>query len=164
LQALKQNWVVAVRHDEMSRGETWIHSGADEVRDFVQAREREWRWWENAQVRRPLVSLVAVRPEDEFEVARPAQGVALRVRCAWKNTPQGMPQTPLAEFVALTVDGVEVTPTLVERKRPNGSGLADRYHLFAVPAGAGGAAGTRTASVVVREIATKREVTQAVRF
>ena len=164
LEALKQNWVVAVRHDEMSRGETWMHSGSDEVRDFMRAREREWRWWENASVRRPLVSLVAVRPEDEFEVARPAQGVALRVRCAWKNTAQGMPQTPLAEFVKLTVDGAEVTPTLVERKRPNGSGLADRYHLFAVPAGPGGAAGTRTASVVVREIATKREVTQAVRF
>ena len=81
-----------------------------------------------------------------------AQGVALRVRCAWKNTPQGMPQTPLAEFVKLTVDSVDVTPTLVEKKRTNGSGLADRYHLYAVPENASG--GARTATAVVREIAS----------
>jgi len=164
LNALKQNWVVAVRHDEVSRGETWMHSGSDEVRDFVKATEHDWRWWENSNVERPLVSLVALRPEDEFEVARPTKGVALRVRCAWKNTAQGMPQTPLAEFVKLAVEGTEVAPALVERKRPNGSGLADRYHLFAVPESVGGAVGRRTAVVVVREIATKREVTQTVRF
>ena len=164
LNALKQNWVVAVRHDEVSRGETWMHSGSDEVRDFVKSRENAWRWWENSNVERPLVSLVALRPDDELEVARPSKGVALRVRCAWKNTPQGMPQTPLAEFLKLTVDGAEVAPTLVERKRPNGSGLADRYHLYAVPEAAGGAAGTRTATVLVRENATMRAVTQTVRF
>ena len=163
LNALKQNWVVAVRHDDASRGETWMHSGSDEVRDFVKAREAQWRWWENPRVERPLVSLVVLRPEDEFEVARPATGVALRVRCAWKNTPQGMPQTPLADFVQLTVDGAEVGPTLVERKRPNGTGLADRYHLFALPAGAGRGA-ERTATVVVRERATQREVTRTIRF
>ena len=148
----------------MSRGETWMHSGSDEVRDFVQARESDWRWWsgDQAKAHRPLVSLVALRPEDELEVGRPTQGVALRARCAWKNTPQGMPQTPLAEFVMLTVDSVDVTPTLVEKKRTNGSGLADRYHLYAVPENASG--GARTATAVVREIATNREVTMPVRF
>ncbi len=167
LNALEQNWVVAVRHDEASRGETWMHSGSDEVRDFVAARESEWRWWsgESGKAYRPMVSLVALRPEDEFEAGRPDKGVALRVRCAWKNTPQGMPQAPLAEFVRLMVDGVEVAPTLVEKKRPNGNGLADRYHLYAVPESAsGGAAGPRTAAAVVREIATQREVTMPVRF
>ncbi len=167
LKALKENWVVAVRHDDVSRGETWMHSGSDEVRDYVQVREREWRWWggESGKAQRPMGSLVVLRPDDEFEVGRPAEGVALRVRCAWKNTAQGMPQTPLAEFVRLTVDGAEVTPTLVEKKRPNGNGLADRYHLYAVPERAsGGAAGVRTATAVVREIATKREVTIPVRF
>lgn len=164
LKALEENWVVAVRHDDVSRGETWMHSGSDEVRDFVQAREGGWRWWQNERVQRPLVSLVALRPEDEFEVGRPAQGVALRVRCAWKNTPQGMPQTPLAEFVKLMVDGAEVAPTLVERKRPNGNGLADRYHLFVLPESASAIAAKHTATVVAREIATKREVTRTVRF
>jgi hypothetical protein len=167
LKALKENWVVAVRHDEMSRGETWMHSGSDEVRDFVQARESEWRWWggELGRAHRPMGSLVALRPEDEFEVGRPEKGVTLRVRCAWKNTAQGMPQTPLAEFVKLTVDGGEVTPTLVEKQRPNGNGLADRHHLYAVPERASvGVVGARKATAVVREIATRREVTMPVRF
>jgi hypothetical protein len=79
-----------------------------------------------------------------------------------------MPQTPLSELVTLLVNGADVLPTLVERKRPNGNGLADRYHLYVLPEGAGGGAGgktgTRTATVVAREIVTKREVTQKVRF
>lgn len=161
LNALKQNWVVAVRHDDVSRGETWMHSGSDEVRDFVRARESDWRWWENAKVSRPLVSLVALRPDDEFEVARPAKGVALRVRCAWKNTPQGLPQTPLAEFVRLTVDGIDVAPKLVERKRPNGNGLADHYYLHALP---DEETRTHRAIVVVREIASGRVSTHEIEF
>jgi len=75
-----------------------------------------------------------------------------------------MPQTPLAEFVKLRVGGADVPPTLVERKRPNGNGLADRYHLYVLPEVADGKTGTRTATVVAREIVTKREVTQTVRF
>lgn len=161
LNALKQNWTVAVRHDDVSRGETWMHSGSEEVRDFVRARETEWRWWENPARERPLVSLVALGPASEFEVARPTKGAALRVRCAWKNTAQGMPQTPLAEFVKLTVDGAAAAPSLVERKRPNGTGLADHYHLLELPELA---AGPHTATVVARELRTKREVARTVTF
>lgn len=161
LKALQEHWVVAVRHDEMSRGETWTHSSSKQVLDHVLAREKEWRWWDQSAAKRPLVSLVALRPDDELEVGRPVKGVALRVRCAWKNTPQGFPQTPLSEFVRLTVDGADVTPTLVEKKRPNGTGLADCYRLHAMPELAGG---KHAATVVVREIATGREAVQTVEF
>lgn len=161
LNALKQNWTVAVRHDDVSRGKTWMHSGSPEVLELVRAREREWRWWDGGPAQRPLVSLVALRPEDTFDVARPAKGIALRVRCAWKNTAQGMPQTPLAEFVKLVVDGAEVAPSLVERKRPNGAGLADRYHLYALPERA---AGPHAATVTVKSLADGRLVEQSIAF
>lgn len=161
LNALKENWVVAVRHDEVSRGETWTHGGSKEVVDFVLARERAWRWWGESTAKRPLVSLVVLRAEDDLEVAKPAKGVALRVRCAWKNTPQGLPQTAISEFVKLTVDGVAVTPSLVEKKRPNGNGLSDRYHLHAMPEVA---PGDHTATVVVRDLAGGRESAQTVEF
>jgi prenyltransferase beta subunit len=161
LTALRQNWVVAVRHDDVSKQKTWMHSGSDEVRDLVRDREGEWRWWDNPAMARPLVSLVAIKPEDEHEVAKPAKGVALRVRCAWKNTAQGMPQTPLSEFVKLTVDGKDVVPSLVERKRPNGTGLADHYHLLALP---DVPPGNHTATVVAKVLATGREVTSTVQF
>jgi hypothetical protein len=161
LRALKENWVVAVRHDEVSRGETWMHGGSPEVLEFVRSREADWRWWNGAEARRPVVSLVALTPADTFEVARPDRGVALRVRCAWTNTGQGLPARPIAEFVRLDLDGAEVHPVLVETPRQNASGLADHYHLLALP---DLAAGPHTATVIARELEGGREVRQTVAF
>jgi hypothetical protein len=161
LHALDRNWVVAVRHDAVSRNETWMHGGSAEVLDFVRAREAAWRWWEPAAVSRPLLSLVALTPADTFEAARPESGVALRVRCAWTNTGQGLPATPLAELVRLDLDDTVVEPVLVTRPRPNGSGLVDHYHVLALPALP---AGRHEATAVAREMATGREVRQTIAF
>ncbi len=161
LEALRTHRVAAVRHDAVSRGETWIHAGTDEVLAAVRASEATWRWWDNPAARRPLVSLVALTPADTLETARPETGVALRVRCAWRNTAQGMPQTPLAEFVALSIDGASVAPSLVERPRPKGEGLADHYHLFAR---ADFAPGRHAAVATVRDLATGRTETARVEF
>ena len=160
LNALKQNWVVAIRRDQWTAGKTWMHSGSREVLEFVRAREDEWRWWDSTEIHRPLVSLVAVRPSDEFEVARPEQGITLRIRCAWENTPQGLLKQPLAEFVGLVVDGEAAAPALVARKRPNGL-LDDHYHHWHWPAPA---PGKHTAKVIVREVATKMEIAQTLEF
>lgn len=161
LNALKQNWTVAVRRDGWTKGKTWMHSCSDEVRDFVRARETAWRWWDNPAIARPMVSLVAVTPADEFEAGRPERGVTLRMRCAWENTPQGLLKAPLAEFVSLTVDDRPVKPMLVERKRPNG--LWDEHaHHYAMPESA--APGRHTATVVVRVLATGAEAERTVEF
>lgn len=154
LNALKRNWVVPIRRDQWSGGQTWMHSGSRQVLEVVRAHERDWRWWDNEEIRRPLVSMVAVRPGDEFEVARPDKGVTLRIRCAWTNTPQGLLKQPLAEFVKLTLDGKEVSPTLVANKRPNGPLLTDHYHRLDLP---NPAPGKHTATVVARVLATGQE-------
>lgn len=108
-----------------------MHSGSDQFLEFVKRCERDWRWWGQAPaVRRPLCSLVALTPSDDFEVARAENGVALRLRCAWTNTEGGMPNSPLAESVRLEVDGQTVQTELVQTKGANGEGLADRYHLW----------------------------------
>jgi hypothetical protein len=160
LDALKENRVVAIRHDQWSGGKTWMHAASREVMEFVRARERDWRWWDNADIHRPLVSLVAVRPEDEFETARPGRGVTLRIRCAWENTPQGLLKQPLAEFVKLFVDDKEVIPTVVSQKRPNGPLLDDHYHHVHFSA----LTGKHTATVVARVIATQAEVRRTLEF
>ena len=160
LNALKNNWVVPVRHDQWSGGKTWLHAGSREVLDFVRARERDWRWWDNPDIQRPLVSIVAVRPEDEFETARPDKGVTLRIRCAWENSPQGLLKQPITEFVKLTVDGEEIVPSLVGRERPNGL-FDDHYYHAPLP---GLKPGPHTAQVVARVIATKEELKRSVRF
>ncbi len=161
LKALKNNWTVPVRRDVWTRGKTWMHSGSDEVAEFVRAREKQWRWWDNAAIARPMVSIVPVRPSDDLEAGRPESGINLRVRCAWENTPQGVLKAPLSELVKLSVDGREVTPTLVARKRTNG--MHDEHaHHFALTGDA--AKGKHTATAVVREIATKKEFTRTVEF
>lgn len=160
LNALKKNWVVAIRRDAISRGQTWMHSGSPEVLAFVQARELDWRWWDNPAIARPLVSVVPVRPTDEFEVARPEQGITLRVRCAWENAPHGLLRKPISELIRLTVDGGDVEPTLVAKKRPNGL-LDEHYHHIHL---ANLTPGKHTATAVVRVLATNAESSRSVEF
>ncbi len=160
LNALKENWTLAVRRDVWTKGKTWMHAGSDEVADFVRAREREWRWWDNPAIARPMVSLVAVRPSDEFEAARPERGVTLRVRCAWENTPQGLLKAPLSELVSLTLDGAVVTPTLLEKKRANG--LFDEHaHLLSL---SNSPPGPHTATATVRILATGATASRTIEF
>jgi hypothetical protein len=160
LRALEHNWVVAIRHDAVSGSNTWIHGGAPEVVDLVRDRESEWRWWDNPQIQRPMVSLVALKPDDLFEVARPERGVTLRVRCAFENTAQGRPKKPLAELVKLTLDGTEVSPQLVA-PRQGGGAYADHYHLFHL---SDPSPGPHTATAVVRGLATNATSSRALEF
>ena len=138
-----------------------MHRGSQEVIVFVRAHEQDWRRWDHPDIRRPLISLVGLTPEAEFEAGRPDRGVALRVRCAWDTTPQGVLLRPLAEFVKLTVDGTAVTAVLVEKKRPNREALDDQYHCVQLtalsPVG-------HAATATVRELTTGRDRTQTIEF
>jgi hypothetical protein len=161
LNALKQNWVVAVRHDTWTGFKTWMHSGSREVLDAVRVREGDWRWWDNPDILRPMVSIVPIRAGDEFEVARPDEGVTLRIRCAWQCTPHGLLKEPIAELVKLTVDGVKVSPTLATAKAPRSALLSDHYHHFHL---ANPKPSKHQATVVVRVLATKGEAARTVQF
>lgn len=160
LTALKNNWVVAVRHDAVSGGETWMHGGPSEVLEFVREHSQQWQWWDNSQVTRPPVSIVPLKPDDQFEVGRPAEGMAIRVRCAWENTAQGLAKTPITELVALVLDGESVTPQLITRRRPNGL-YDDHYHLFTV---AKPSPGKHTVTATVRMLREARHEQRTVDF
>jgi hypothetical protein len=137
-----------------------MHGGTPAVRDIVRAQAADWQWWDNPRIKRPLVSLVALTPDDQFEAARPERGVLLRVRCAWTNTTQGLPKKPIAEFVKLLVDDQPVEARLVTRRREKG-GLQDYYHQYHLPAPA---AGPHRAKAVVRVLETGQEVARTVNF
>lgn len=160
-EALRRNWVGAVRRDAVSRNELWLHAGSNAVRDALLAREKEWRWWDGAAAARPLVSVVVLHPDTPFEAGRPESGVAVRVRCAWENTTQGLAKKPLAELVRVLVDDKEVAPTLVAKKNPAGNAHLDHYHIVPLPKLA---AGMHTVKVTVREIATKAESVRTTEF
>ncbi|WP_414665094.1 prenyltransferase/squalene oxidase repeat-containing protein [Horticoccus sp. 23ND18S-11] len=161
LQALKENWTVAVRHDVWTKGRTWMHSGSDEVLAFVREREDKWCWWDNPAIARPMVSIVPLTPSDHLEAGRPESGVKLRVRCAWENTPQGLLKAPLAELVRLSVDDREVAPVLESRKRPNGL-LDEHAHHYLLPADT--PPGSHAATAVVRVIETGRTISRTIAF
>ena len=158
LQALEKNWVVAIRHDAVSNFQTWMHGGSDEVLDYVRSHEHAWKWWDNPQIQRPLISIVAVGPDDEFEAGRPDDGVTLRIRCARENTTQGLPKKPIVEFVKLAVDGKEVSTKLIEQNK--GAVLADSYQQFYLPA----SKGTHRATVTAKIIRTSETVTKTLEF
>ncbi len=158
--ALKQNWVVAVRHDAVSDFKTWMHGPSPEVVDFVKAREDQWRWWNHLEIARPLISIVALRPEDAGEAARPAKGLTLRVRLARENSAQGLPKAPLVELQNLLLDGAEVQPELKEIKNGNGS-LRDVYYYLNFP---DIAAGKHTATATARYLKTQEVITHSIDF
>lgn len=157
--ALRHNWVVAVRHDAVSGGRTRMHGGAPEVLEFVRAHELDWRWWDNPAIQRPPVSLVAVRPEDRFEDARPERGVMLRVRCQRVNSTTGLPKAPVTELVSLTVDGRQVTPKRVTVGRAQAP--TDVHDQFWIEAPA---EGRHTATAVVRVLATGARAERTITF
>lgn len=132
LEALKNNWVAAVRRDANSEGKLWMHSGSKEVADFIKTGELGWRWWDNPNITRPLASVVIVRPEDDLEAARPESGMNIRVRCQWENTAQGLPKTERVQLVKLLVDGQEIATK--EVRKGTVPKITDVYHEAAVPA------------------------------
>jgi len=160
LNALKRNWVVAVRHDSVSNNETWMHGGPPEVLDFVRRRETQWRWWNNPSVELPLVSLVALSPDDPWEAARPERGITIRVRCRWECTTQGLPKTQLTKLLKLAIDGREVTPALAAPEARWGA-FRDHYHHHHLPEPA---PGRHTATATVRDLATGREGSRSIDF
>jgi len=160
LKALERNWVLAVRHDEVSSNKTWIHGSPPEVVDFVRRRQLQWRWWDNPRISRPLVSVVAVTTGDKWETARPEQGVTVRVRCQWGNTAQGLPKVPRVELLKLKVDEQEVEPTLVAPKAKWGA-YQNYYHYYHMSRPA---PGRHTATAVVRTIDTQAVSEHTIEF
>ncbi len=138
LRALEKDWVVSVRKDALTRNETRMIGGAPGVKEFV--RRSGWD-----DFRRPLVSIVALRPGDPFEVGVPEKGVAFRVRVAHSNNPQGRILEPLAEIESFRVDGREAILKPWEVR--TAAGVIDRYEVFEIP---DPAPGTHRAEVTVR--------------
>lgn len=162
LEALENRWTVAVRRDEVSHGKLLHHAGSADVLRYVLERGQQWQWWDNPRIARPMLSLVAVRPEDRWETGKPERGINLRLRCAWTNTPQGQPKEPLAEFVSLRVDGQPVEPvkqTLIGGRNPKLP--RDEFYLWSMPEAN---AQSHVAEATVRILATGQSESQTIRF
>ncbi|MEJ7768931.1 MAG: prenyltransferase/squalene oxidase repeat-containing protein [Chitinophagaceae bacterium] len=132
MEALKNNRIVAVRHDSVSDYKTRILGGADGIQAFIRARETDWRWWKEGarDLNRPWAAMTAVSHNDSFEVARPLSGVNIRIRCRWAGVRQTLKE-PMVILETLKVDNLEVQTKYVEKKDKNGS-FTDSYYIYPV--------------------------------
>ena len=150
--ALRENWIVSVRHDSRTDFKTQLAGGSDTVRRHLLERQAQWRWWTDKpeELIRPAASLVAVTPDERFEEARPTEGVNLRLRCWMDTQPFGVPKIPVYELASFWLDAAEVKPEHV-RVEPKAGDRGDEYHWFHVPADRKGA---HTATATVRNVKT----------
>ncbi len=135
-EALRAKRVVAVRRDARTSGRLRMLGGSDEVRQAFLDRIGEWRWWsESGTVLDEMpVSVVALRPEDRFEVGRPETGVHVRIRLRreWVEGKK-LSKSSMVSCVQVSVDGKPVGTERVERFDTGGL-LEDCYELVRLPA------------------------------
>jgi len=130
MEALKNNWIVAVRHDEVSLNKTRMLGGAPGVQEFVRSRPSDWQWWnsDTHKASHPNAVITVVTPEDSLEVARPEQGISIRVRGWWKSNRQFLKE-PVYQLEQLIVDDQDVHANYVETKDQRGN-LVDSYYVY----------------------------------
>jgi hypothetical protein len=146
LNALRNKWLVAVRHDKVTDNQRRFAGGSNAVRAYMLHLEQEWNW----HGRRPLATVQIVRPEDPFEVAKPASGEMIRIRTWRDNANMALPMDAVVELAGLQVDGQAVKAEEVVKKGAKGA-VADYWHQYAISSAV---KGRHTAIATVRTIAT----------
>lgn len=161
VQALKNNQVVAVRHDSVSDYRTRMLGGTMAARQFITFNEKNWRWWKDKEkeTTRLWAAITVVHREDSFEVARPEKGVNIRIRCRWNSIRESL-KAPLVGLQQLTVDDAVVTPELISTKNRRGD-VADAYYIYSMP---DPSKGTHQIKAVVKNLKTGAAKTMTVSF
>jgi hypothetical protein len=129
MKALKNNWVVAVRHDSLSDFKTRMLGGAAGVQQYILSQQNKWKWWSVPEkLIRPWAAITVSHPSDSFEVARPDKGVNIRIRCWWISK-RPVLERPVTTLIQLKVDGKTVQPEYIEKKDRRGR-VMDNYYLY----------------------------------
>lgn len=133
MEALKKNWVVAVRHDSLSKYKTRILGGAPGIQKYILSHQEEWKWWGNDtdEMLRPWAAISLITPSDSFEITRPEKGLNVRIRCWWRSS-RPILKSPVVELNSLEIDGGPVKPSYVIKRNKQGK-ITDSYYLFNIP-------------------------------
>jgi hypothetical protein len=132
--ALKNNWVIAVRHDSLTDFKTRILGGAPGVQSYILSQQNKWKWWgdEPENLIRPWAAITVVGPKDSFEVARPEKGVNIRIRCWW-TAKRPVLDAPVVTLEQLKIDNKIVKTEYIEKKDRRGR-PSDAYYLYTISA------------------------------
>ncbi len=129
MEALKNNWVVAVRHDSVSDLKTRMLGGAAGVQEYMKSKENQWRWWNDDATARsmPVAAITVVAAADSFEVGRPDKGVAIRIRTRWYTNREVL-RVSLYQLQELRLDNkvIDCQPVDIKNRRDI---VTDSYYI-----------------------------------
>lgn len=147
VEAMRRQWVAAIRHDELSDYQTRMLGGTAEARSFIQSRQKEWQWWRDQQTESglPWGVLTVVESKSKFEVGRPSHGAVVRIRTRWQGLRNRLKE-PLTELIELQIDGRRVDPNQIRREQTEG---VDSFQWYPLPA-----AGAQKLSATFRHLKT----------
>lgn len=130
MEAVRENRIVAVRHDALSGHRTRMLGGGPGVQTAIINRTEEWRWWEDesGKLTYPPAAVSLIRPEDSYEKKTPDTGVMIRIRTR-HNGKRGVLREPVTELTRLLINGVEVQADYTEESDRRDR-LADVYYLY----------------------------------
>ncbi len=155
MNALKNNWVVAVRNDSVSQFKTRMLGGAEGVQEYIKSIEKQWKWWNKpGEYNRPWAAITIVKPVDSLEVARPEKGVNIRIRC-WRSTNRQLVKEEIIKLDNLKIDNVSVKAVFVEKRDRRGM-LEDCYYLYSIPEPSSGSHLVETTFTNVKNNTTRK--------
>ncbi len=128
LEAMRNNWMVAVRHDEISEHKVRMLGGTLDARDYITAHQNEWKWWGDNEIENvlPWAAITVINPSDSFEAERPLKGVNIRIRCQWDGV-RNVIKEPLVELIQLKINNRLINIDSIIKKENKGS---DGYLLY----------------------------------
>jgi hypothetical protein len=134
MKALKRNWVVAVRHDYLTKYKTRMLGGAFGVQKYIMSHLKKWKWWgkDPHKLNRPWAAITIVRPSDSLEATQPKKGVNINIRCWWKTNSVAVLENAVVKLKKLRIDHKLVKPEHIERRGRRGR-LMDSYYLYQMP-------------------------------
>jgi hypothetical protein len=133
MKALRNNLVVAVRHDMVTGFRTRLLGGAPGVQQHILTNKQQWQWWsdDGNELIHPKAVVTIIKPGDKHESTCPDQGVYIRVRCWWNSNRQVL-REPLVKLERLLVNGIEVEPEYVQITNNRGQ-IMDSYFVYHIP-------------------------------
>jgi prenyltransferase beta subunit len=133
MKALRNNLVVAVRHDAVTGFKTRVLGGAPGVQQHILTNKQQWQWWsdDGNELIHPKAVVTIIKPGDKHESTRPDQGVYIRVRCWWNSNRQVL-REPLVKLERLLVNGIEVEPEYVQITNNRGQ-IMDSFFIYHIP-------------------------------
>lgn len=129
VKALKNNWIVGIRHDSVTNYKTRMFGGTEAARKFITSKEASWKWWSTIDKhKRPQAAITVLNSASLFEVGKPDTGVSIRVRTRWNTVRQDL-KAAAVQLEQLMVDGQVVKAYEVVKKGYSGR-PADVYYLY----------------------------------